>query len=103
MTTDKFTEQGIQVFDVDDDMEWWGGHDFEEAFAAALKAWGYAPDSPEAVEAREVSSSSPLDLDATKIDDRDGDGPPKVTPLRAHIQWMIASGMKFPEFVGGRE
>lgn len=96
----RFTEQGIQVYEMND-MEWWAARSKEEAIAAALKTWG--GNAADYWDGDPVEELYEMDLDANKVninEDCDPDVGP-IIPYRENIKLELAKGTTFPCFFCG--
>lgn len=96
----RFTEQGIQVYELND-MEWWAGRSKEETIEAALKYWGMKRE--EAFDSfNPVDDVHEMDLDASKVninEDCAPEGP--IITYRENIKLELAKGTTFPCFFCG--
>ena len=96
----RFTEQGIQVYEMND-MEWWAGPDKESTIEAALKEWGMSRE--EAFDRfNPVENVCEMDLDKNTVninEDCAPEGP--IISYRENLRLELAKGTKFPCFFAG--
>lgn len=94
----RFTEQGIQVYELND-MEWWIGRDKESTILAALEMWGMPRDeafgqfNPE-------SGVCEMDLDKNTVNVHPDaeDGGKQLVTFREEVRRIIAAGEPIPNF-----
>jgi hypothetical protein len=98
----RFSEQGVQVYELND-MEWWAGREKSVVIAAALEAGGMT--EAEAFDAHNpVEDVSEVDLDKNKVNINEDclpEGP--IISYREQIKRMIANGESFPCFFAGED
>ena len=96
----RFTEQGIQVYEMND-MEWWAGRDKHSTIEAALKAWGMTPE--EAFTGTPSVEVCEMDLDANTVNAHPDaeDGAKDIITYREALRREIAAGETFPCFFAG--
>jgi hypothetical protein len=94
----RFTEQGVQVYELND-MEWWIGRDKESTIQAALKMWGmpreeaFGTFNPE-------SGVCEMDLDKNTVNVHPDaeDGKQDIKTYREEVRRIIAAGEPIPNF-----
>lgn len=94
----RFTEQGIQVYEMND-MEWWAGRDKESTIEAALKMWGGTRDE----HFNHLNPVEEMDLDANTVNAHPDaeDGAKDIITYRECLRRQIAAGDEFPCFFAG--
>lgn len=98
MLEPRFTEQGIQVYELND-MEWWAGRDRDSTIAAALKMWGgKLEDYFDSL--NPVDGVYEMDLDANTVNVHPDaeDGAKDIVTYREALRRSIATGEEFPGF-----
>lgn len=97
----RFTEQGVQVYELND-MEWWSGRDKESTIEAALKMWGMPRE--EAFDTfNPVEGVCEMDLDKNTVNVHPDaeDGAKEIVTFREELRRQIAAGDEIPNFFAG--
>jgi hypothetical protein len=97
----RFTEQGVQVYELND-MEWWIGRDKESTIAAALAMWGIPRE--EAFDTFNPESGvCEVDLDKNTVNVHPDaeDGEVDMKSFREEVRRIIAAGEPIPNFFAG--
>jgi hypothetical protein len=97
----RFTEQGVQVYELND-REWWAGLDKESTIEAALKMWGM-PREEAFGTFNPVEGVYEMDLDKNKVNVHPDaeDGAEELVTYREEVRRLIAVGAEFPNFFAG--
>lgn len=99
----RFTEQGVQVYELND-MEWWAGRDKASTIAAALKAWGMTEAEAFPPGLNPVEDVYEMDLDKNTVNINEDclpEGP--IITYRENLRAEIARGAEFPCFFAGED